>query len=563
MQDTQSELAPESGDPGVNPARRAFLRTAAAGAVAVQAAVVAGCTSVATAAGAGVAPAPRGQRAGDSLSALDFIPLGLHAAIADRTSTADLSSYLQAAIDAAAGKVLDFPTGKLCFAATLILRNNTTYRGAGKTGNGLGGTILWYTGFSDGIQINNPINSFTRADITIRDMGIFSRGYTIGKATLVDTGSSYLTVENVSFGNNWYGLVLDQTEHAIFRGCDFNSGWGAATLWIVNGPDRTVGVTQGYTNQIAFHYCSFGGLATYGVADDGGISHSFHGCEFSGANTHSFRIAGCENVIIEGTEDEGSIGGAIFFAATRMNGAPSYQPTYTAALRSNFIMGSGTVYSVDAAAGAIVALRMEANVFPCAVGGPKPINTANIPVVDAAGNASYHLATGQVIRTDNLPPYTSDYIAHNNQGADSGMQNDAGTLSYFGTSLAVPWDPVVTASGGGFVLGNGTARAHWSRAGNHVTASFLLTMGSTTTLGAGAWTVNLPVAEQLSMPFFGSAYLLRGANVHQGIARITPGSSSVEFWPADGGAVAVGAATFAWAAGDQLGFTITYSLLAK
>jgi hypothetical protein len=509
-------------------------------------------------------PRSLGVRAGASLSALDFIPQNLHSAIADRTSTADLSSYLQAAINAAAGKTLDLPAGKLCFASTLVFANNVTYRGAGKTGNGLGGTFLWYTGASDAIQINNAINSFTRADIVIRDMGIFSQGYTAGKGTLVDTGSSYLTLDNISFGNNWYGLVLDQTEHFIARGCDFNSGWGLANVWVVNGPDRNGAAIEGYTNQLAFHDCSFGGVATYGVADDGGISHSFKGCEFTGANTHSYRIAGCENLIIEGTEDEGSVGGAVKFASTRLNGAASYMPTFTAALRSNFFLGVGANYTVDANPGAIVYLKLDHNTFAVAPGGSKPINIANFPVIQAVGNVSYVAASGIMLGTNNYSPYTADYIAYNNHGADSGIQNAGGALSYFGTSNTQPWNPVVTAAGGGFVLGNGTARAHWSRTGNLVTASFLLTIGSTTAIGTGVWTANLPVTEALSMPWFGSAYFLHGANVYRGVARVSPGAASVGFWGTDGAAVAVGAAVpFAWAVGDQLGFTITYNVPAK
>lgn len=54
-----------------------------------------------------------------------------------------------------------------------------------------------------------------------------------------------------------------------------------------------------------------------------------------------------------------------------------------------------------------------------------------------------------------------------------------------------PWIPY-TPTVGGMTLGNGTASGWFRRDGTLLVASFIVTAGTTTAGGAGAWTVSLP-----------------------------------------------------------------------
>lgn len=58
-----------------------------------------------------------------------------------------------------------------------------------------------------------------------------------------------------------------------------------------------------------------------------------------------------------------------------------------------------------------------------------------------------------------------------------------------------PWDPYtpsISASGGGWAIGNGTLSGAFRRQGSTLHATGQIVFGSTTTPGTGNWTVGLP-----------------------------------------------------------------------
>jgi hypothetical protein len=75
-------------------------------------------------------------------------------------------------------------------------------------------------------------------------------------------------------------------------------------------------------------------------------------------------------------------------------------------------------------------------------------------------------------------------------------------------------------------LGNGTLTGRYIKIGRTVTVSILLTCGSTTTYGSGAYAFGLPFpAAAATVPYLGSARLTNSATWH-GQASLVAGGSS-------------------------------------
>jgi len=97
-------------------------------------------------------------------------------------------------------------------------------------------------------------------------------------------------------------------------------------------------------------------------------------------------------------------------------------------------------------------------------------------------------------------------LSHSHTGGTDGQQiSNAGisasaaiaisktTLETF-TDLTA-WTPTITATGGGFSLGNGTVSGKYTQIGKLVVATFIFTFGSTSNMGAGALRSTMPVAS--------------------------------------------------------------------
>ncbi|MBM0201925.1 hypothetical protein JNW90_01480 [Micromonospora sp. STR1s_5] len=118
------------------------------------------------------------------------------------------------------------------------------------------------------------------------------------------------------------------------------------------------------------------------------------------------------------------------------------------------------------------------------------------------------------------------------------------------------WSALTTAP----TLNNGALTGRWSRVGKTVTATGQLFMGSTTTYGAGAWTISLPVPAAFGSIGAGAAVVYDSASGsasrHGGACWLQSTTTLIFFGPT-GGAVS-SAVPFAWNAGDQLRWTFTY-----
>lgn len=108
-------------------------------------------------------------------------------------------------------------------------------------------------------------------------------------------------------------------------------------------------------------------------------------------------------------------------------------------------------------------------------------------------------------------------------------------------------------------IGNGTLNGSYVLDGDVCHLSIQLTIGSTTTLGAGAWSFSLP--KQASRQHAGSAYLedVSGPAVYSATAYIQDLASTVRVTVSGTtGAYAGSATPFAWATGDKLIINVSF-----
>lgn len=112
----------------------------------------------------------------DTVSVLDFIPVALHAGIAARTNTTDLTAYIQAAVNAHRGTVF-FPAGLYAISSAVILYPETLIEGEGA------GAYFAGSGYNR-LTVIQPTAAFASSDVFRADPADQSSGlsYTYGVA---------------------------------------------------------------------------------------------------------------------------------------------------------------------------------------------------------------------------------------------------------------------------------------------------------------------------------------------------------------------------------------------
>lgn len=300
------------------------------------------------------------------MSALDFMTPAQVADVVGRTALVNVAVPLQAAIDAAflLGCELYLPAGiYLIGTTTLVLKNKVCYRGAGIDLSLGKSTVIKYTGTSDAVQINNPINSSTAANIHIEGIAIQCTTRTAGKAALADTGSTYLSICRVQTSGNDHGIILDQSEVTTIDRCHFELPASATSgVWLVNAAERTVGGVPYYTNNIKIRDCQFGGgTSGSGVLDSGGTTRLIQGCNFNAMAKH-IRVTGAYALTICNNEMENPVTTSIeFHAATAVSRAVT--------ISGNHISSPAAISLITTSAGGIVGCVSEANHFDNAAAG--------------------------------------------------------------------------------------------------------------------------------------------------------------------------------------------------
>lgn len=143
--------------------------------------------------------------------------------------------------------------------------------------------------------------------------------------------------------------------------------------------------------------------------------------------------------------------------------------------------------------------------------------------------------------------------------------NYYGTLlgsRYLGIKNGVFYTPVLTASGGGFLLGNGVISGEYWLVGDRVRVQGSITMGSTTSFGTGTYSISLPFTSATdAFVALGVCFINDSATaLNFGSAKVAPTATAVEFWTGSVPATQVGATSpQTFAVNDQIFFDIEYT----
>lgn len=336
-------------------------------------------------------------------------------------SAAANSLAIQNAINAAAGigGNIVFPPGIFSHAG-LTFKNKVQYRGAGRDTNSTLGTVLLYTGTGDGVQINNPVNGSTAANVSIEGITFKNANRNSGKGCFADTGSTDLKFRSCSFVGGDRQLILDQSELVDVDECDFEltAAGSLAGVWIVNGADRTPGASAGFSNRISISRCQFDGNSTAcGIVDDGGAAHSFVDNNYNACLNH-IRLAGVETFLVIGGEFESAAGHCIVLTNLSLGG--SMVGSSTGAF-------FGGIYSASAGHGCISIISAG----QIEIGGGVEFATsgfATTPSVSGTSNA-FRIHAGLIRRAFNDDPIFDGY-ATLTSGTDT-IQSAIPTLGYY------------------------------------------------------------------------------------------------------------------------------------
>ena len=453
----------------------------------------------------------------ESVSVKDFGAVG--------DGSTDNTVAIQNAINyvSSVGGTLTFPTGVFLCSSTLIFKNNVNYIGSGIDLAGIKGTVIKYTGASDAIQINNPINSSTSANIYISDIHVYCTTQTAGKASIADVGSSYLTIERVATYGNQYGVILDQSEIVRLQNCYIIAPAGGVGVWLVNGAGHTVGANLFYTNQITIDGCQFNTTTGVHIADDGGNTHVFTNNNFN-AGSISCQITDTYNLLIQGNSFETATTTEISFSKTMLLGtAGNYSSAVS--IRCNSFSSTAAIAFITFSNTSATRVVVESNNFVNANVSGTPFSGVSAGVTGFYGVGNNQFGTGSSVVGNTMGDYSS-------------------------------YTPVLSSTNSDASLGNGTITGTYARSGTNITVNISMFVGTTTVLGTGQWLFSLPfnALEQYSV----GSFIAVPAGVYKAGSVDVYTNSKCRLYENTVGIL--GGASYAWVSTNQVKLTITYQM---
>jgi hypothetical protein len=268
---------------------------------------VAASDALITATGSSTARSAK-DRAADKVNVLDFIPANLHAGIKDRTGVTDLSSYVQAAIDATLGEVV-FPAGTYWFSSSLTVRTGRTLTGAGKSTGltpGLHGTYLNFS------TIPNANVSIVLADVSdVRIQGFYIQGHTAAGTgpELRFTGNNRrVRLADLAVVGSGTGMLIDfnstggSTINSTLDNIVVSGSLGASVAGVYVGAACTsIDINSVYANALPVGV-GFQIMGTY---------ITLHSCA-ADANLWGYYVYGAKSVSIVGSGAEQSVRSALW-----------------------------------------------------------------------------------------------------------------------------------------------------------------------------------------------------------------------------------------------------------
>lgn len=294
---------------------------------------------------------------------------------------------------------------------------------------------IYITGAAVGVQCRYTLNSIFESVFVENSLA----GFEIGNTS--DSGPLYVQMRNcetnniTNIGLSIKGNTFDNAN--MLESCVFQGGTYAASIDCVGG----IGAVNN-----CFYNCEFLG-PQYGVVLGNTKNTVFNACYFESVGP---------SVTITNTSSSVAFTDCVFGSLTNTN------PTgFTSFIYHNAV----SVCTVSIRGGYIYIPSGAANNNLSLIGANSPaylyVTIEDKPTREIAATGFAYLA--------------SNLISANCAYTDTGS-----------------YTPTWTGSGSNPAIGNGSIVGAWSRDGNNVTVSITVTMGSTTTYGAGSYSFGLP-----------------------------------------------------------------------
>ncbi len=296
------------------------------------------------------------SRLADRVSIFDFIPVNLQSAIVARTSTTNVSSYIQAAedaLDALGGGEIFFPAGEYYITSQINKKSNITWQGhddrysveivcAQNNGYAISASstdVEWtisgfrFTGASGSILSDGAI--YCNGTGTIRNCTFFlfdDAAIELGSSSIVcrvENCQSASTSIRYARGSRSGSLIAAGTDHYIFQ-----SQFGNAQNVVTAGqyPGQTPG-EQSITSTNLYNpaiYVTGSNCFFYGVTGEnsdcsvivasGAQDNRFVGCRFDQCWAHGLLDLGTRTVVVGGFFENLSLEGTGLYSAFLGNG---------------------------------------------------------------------------------------------------------------------------------------------------------------------------------------------------------------------------------------------------
>lgn len=235
------------------------------------------------------------------------------------------------------GGTLSLPAGTCILSSTVSMQKNVSIAGAGAYS-----TILKFSNTGDGIAMISPKNSSTIVNTSVKNLQILNQNSANTGAAYDDVGGTMVSLSNVATFGFKYGVIFDQTELAtISQLSTYYQIAGGAAIWLVNGADHTTGASGGYTNRITVQESEINETTgTYGIADDGGYSHTFSNNNYNGCSVH-IRAVAVAPLTVSGSEFEAAASYNIQFATTSLVLGTSLGEAFATVTANQFSTAAG------------------------------------------------------------------------------------------------------------------------------------------------------------------------------------------------------------------------------
>ena len=232
----------------------------------------------------------------------------------------DDTAAIQAAftyINSLGGGCVVVPAGNFKCSSSVTIPKNTVLSGLSRATS-----KLTYTGTGDFLKSTSAINSSTAANIQVRSLSIVCSNASNTGGGFVDLCGTFVDVFDCYITGFKHQVIFDQTEIATIDKCWLIANIaGGSNIWLVNGPDRVVGVLPYFTNRITItrNELNAAATATANIIDDGGINHSIRDNNFN-AGLIGLRAAGVSALVVSGNESEAHGDCDIYLADTTNSG---------------------------------------------------------------------------------------------------------------------------------------------------------------------------------------------------------------------------------------------------